>query len=73
MSNLYEVKLARGKTIEDFEASINGIASIRRYEIDESIESGFDVVDFAEYWFKPESPVNFVNGEYHQVWMRQKP
>ena len=69
----YEVLLARGKTIKDFERAINDIADIRQGEINHALDQGLDVLDHEAYWFQPKSPVNFVNGEYTQVWMRQKP
>jgi hypothetical protein len=69
----YEVKLAEGRTLQEFQSAINEIANIRQGEVTAALDRGEDVLDHEAYWFQPKSAVSYEGGIYHQVWMRQRP
>ena len=66
----YEVRLARGRTVKEFEKECNRLAQVRQGEIDAALDRHEDVVDMKEMWFKPDGPVGYEHGQYFQVWTR---
>jgi len=66
-----EVKIAKGKTLDEFEEDINRIANIREKEIRKQIDDGYVVDDFDRMHFRPSGPVSFENGLFLQIWCRK--
>ena len=70
----YEHKILSSKTLDGLSEKMSRVACIRREEIEQLVEEGYDcIADYPGNYFKPVGVLSFVNGEYVQIMQRTKP